>query len=707
MRRFCLWFISLIFIPPILFLAFLLVQSGASYFMPPEKINYFEKFEAMVRDQRNPPEANGFRDLLQTLGPIALEENGLVERIAWKDITTYTERGQRWWTEVWIPYCESLRVDPYPQPIFLGYRPLETFIATAGITGREPPFSVREAASYAQHVAEYIDRAAIEEEKADEEAKENEDAEEEIEWNEGEAAWEETKWNETFDELDESICYRGKYGPIYGDWDQDPMYDHTLFILEPAPDIRYPDLPLPKLTDSEIFAYVDQLRQEPWTAEQNPQAAQWVTETSPLFDTLGAAARKPHYISYYPPCSLISIMVPDLCITRKLARLLMVRCNYRVGNGDIDGAIYDSMTLFHLARHLQQDPILVGRYVGMIIEQMANDTLRLIVHFGKPNSAQLASFQSQLESLPTIPNMQRNIPFEEYMVLNCVQDVYFYSWEKHAPDSDEFAATFVFSDSNGLSEALFNLFRPDLDTVRKVIHRRYTELQEIACDTNIPRRNLKLDEFSKRLKSNPPKGWNAFTYFFPLAVSRQQRSEWMGDRVAELLMPALLSSIYTLNNARSQTDVSRIGLALERFRLARLAEQADIGKTSTSQNSVSNDSTEPASTQRPTPSLLPKTLDELVEAGFLTSVPKDPIAQTDYVYQPGRYVPWQQSFRETAEGKNRPLRPVDLLPTEYLLYGVGRNGIDDTAKWNASHGKIPPDIKISSEIDSPCDDPRF
>ncbi len=740
MRRFWLRFILWSFIVPLLLVAFLLIRCVLDYLLRPEKVDYFGKFEAMVHDQYEPLEDNGFRDLVQTLGPHALLGESYVKRVAWQDIQTGERDGQQWWKEVWIPHCKAFQIDPNAEPKFLRYRPFDEFITTAGITGHEPPLSIRQAVCYAQAVAEYVDQMALAEARADEaeaadaadeDGTENEEVNE-TEWKEyakrREAIWTKEVWDESdwdiFWNEDESGCYRGSYGPIYEDWwkfimDRYPLYSTSPMWRCQTPDVRYPKLPLPKLTNGEALDYFFRLRQEPWTAVQNPQAAQWVIEMSPVFDTLSVAARKPHYLPYYVPYPLQEIRCPDLLLTQDLARQLEIRCCYRVGNGDIDGAIYDTMTLFHLARHLQQQPICVGPLVGVKIERKANEILRLIVHFGNPNSVQLAAFQSQLEALPPTPNLQRILLEEEYMALDCAQEVYFYSWErsaKHEPGTD-FAAQFIFGGDASI-EAIFNLFRPDLDTVCEIIHQHYAELQEIVRDTDIPRRNQRLYEFTERLNIVQPKGWQVIPYLFSLAISKQHRSEWMGNCAANILIPSCRSWIREIDVAQSQTDISRIGLAIERFRLAQLDAQTKTNQTSSNTNS--NDAMESTPTESlaaqpsesslaessPVESLLPKTLDELVEAGFLDALPKDTFTQKNYVYQPGKYIPWQQEFEKMSEVKGVVLS-INLIPTEYLLYGVGPNGIDDTLKWNASHEQTPPDMKQPSPGEVTCDDLRF
>ncbi|MDR1477762.1 MAG: hypothetical protein LBJ00_02345, partial [Planctomycetaceae bacterium] len=81
------------------------------------KVDYFVLFEKTYIDKLSPPEDNGQRLMIAAFGPVVLEQNGLVNEVAWEDMPT-NERSKKWFEEQWLPLCEHLYIDPYRKPMF-------------------------------------------------------------------------------------------------------------------------------------------------------------------------------------------------------------------------------------------------------------------------------------------------------------------------------------------------------------------------------------------------------------------------------------------------------------------------------------------------------------------------------------------------------------------------------------------------------------
>ncbi|MGI6402518.1 MAG: DUF1559 domain-containing protein [Thermoguttaceae bacterium] len=99
----------------------------------------------------------------------------------------------------------------------------------------------------------------------------------------------------------------------------------------------------------ELEKVYKRLLSSPWTAEEFPVVAQWIEENDDYYDLISQAVRKPkfgylHSVSSEPMWNMILPEAPHL---REFAGMLRLRANYRLGAGDVSGALDDveSITL--------------------------------------------------------------------------------------------------------------------------------------------------------------------------------------------------------------------------------------------------------------------------------------------------------------------------------------------------------------------------
>ncbi len=530
----------------------------------PVWIDYFAQFEAMYADQLEHPEQNGFRDVLIAIGPMALEQRPLMQRVAWEDLPT-NELSRTWWNENWLVICDKLHIDPYQRPPFLGYRELSDFVRFEGITGEEPP-------------------------------------------------------------LDE---------------------DDLDYIADT--DILHPDQQA-RLSRDVASDYQMRLANEPWTVAENPQAARWLEETSPVLDMWTKAVRKPVYTSYYPPAPLIAILLPDIQSQRSLARATQIRCQQRIASGEIDAAIEDILTLFYLGRHAQQPNILITRLVGIAIEMMGEQTIRSFVRHGNPSAEQLAALRSQLENLPATPPLDHNLQGEMLMALDTMQRLCGACSEyPKAPQSDE-TITQEFWSALGQNfdkdQTFLRVLNLDWNVMRPRVEACYAEMCEIARISDRTQRNEAQEAFERRWEQIHDKQFS-FTIILKAMLPRTKRTEQVTDICLSAFIPSLKSFYTAVDRTQAWSDLTRIGLSVEQYHAIH--------------------------------GVYPATLDVLVSDGLLAELPIDPFSGRGYIYRPTPFTPPTVLGKNPSEWSWQSFRGFRATP--YLLYGTGDNGLDDTAKW--------------------------
>ena len=150
------------------------------------------------------------------------------------------------------------------------------------------------------------------------------------------------------------------------------------------------------------FSRALELLEKPWTAEEYPPAARWLEENADLFDVLARAARSPRLVFPRKVPALednwpISMNMPDVHALRGFSRLFWIRARYRVGMGDVSGAIDDveTITLFGRALIEPEYSCIVEHLAGVAILGSAFG----VPFFGNPDVAPSADDLARIAEL--------------------------------------------------------------------------------------------------------------------------------------------------------------------------------------------------------------------------------------------------------------------------------------------------------------------
>ncbi|MCL2744706.1 MAG: hypothetical protein FWE67_12725 [Planctomycetaceae bacterium] len=181
----------------------------------------------------------------------------------------------------------------------------------------------------------------------------------------------------------------------------------------------------------------DDLRRElfdrPWTLRDYPMLEEWLKDIDTPLDAIAEAIRKPVFFAPFlqnrksvesgNPQNLLELLLLDIRMLRNVARMFQARANYRIAQGNIDGAIEDKLILKRLGRLVPQGGPLFHYRVGHDIEKVGTGILVGTNPKHPLTEKQIRRLLDGLDTLP--PRMPLNDVFEweRYQGLSAVQDV--------------------------------------------------------------------------------------------------------------------------------------------------------------------------------------------------------------------------------------------------------------------------------------------
>ncbi|GHT40924.1 hypothetical protein FACS189443_1960 [Planctomycetales bacterium] len=274
----------------------------------------------------------------------------------------------------------------------------------------------------------------------------------------------------------------------------------------------------------------------PWTFKDFPVLKNWLDENTAGIDLLGEAVRKPVFraplVRENENVSLIAILLPQIRGIRELSRAVNGRALYRIGIGDIDGAIDDKITLYRLGRYAGQSPFLIGGLVGFAIEGMGA-AIGIDANPDFPaTKEQIERLMREIDALPPRITFAECIETERYCGLGTIQDLF----RRDIPSKHATSLDII-----GLFPSLS--WSVDSNILLVQFNKAYDEM--IAGT---------FDEASFR-SFRPSR--NPFRY-----MTVRSRTERMGDVLLRLLVPAVNGFNKALNRNECADNMQRITLAL-------------------------------------------------------------------------------------------------------------------------------------------------
>ena len=173
----------------------------------------------------------------------------------------------------------------------------------------------------------------------------------------------------------------------------------------------------------------------PWTLEQFPMLSDWIKDVDVPLDAIADAVRKP---VFFMPLLQIQESIQSgtdqmrtirntntllTWLTSNLTRAYSARASYRIGQGDIDGAMNDKLTIHRLVRLNSQKHSLQVRRISMNNEASAME-IPLGANPKHPlTEAQIRRLLDGIDALPLRAPLRDTYEWERFWGLAYVHDV--------------------------------------------------------------------------------------------------------------------------------------------------------------------------------------------------------------------------------------------------------------------------------------------
>jgi hypothetical protein len=175
-----------------------------------------------------------------------------------------------------------------------------------------------------------------------------------------------------------------------------------------------------------------------WTFDDFPMLKNWLDENTAGIDLLGKAVRKHAffvpYIRERETSSFFDVFFHSEATTppKGLAKAAQARAKYRLGIGDIDGAIDDIITMHLLARHIGKQGTLIFYGVATAIEGAAHSMDIACNPEFPPTKEQIQRLITELNALSPRWTWRDVLESERYFVLGNILGDY---WGAGGPQS--------------------------------------------------------------------------------------------------------------------------------------------------------------------------------------------------------------------------------------------------------------------------------
>ncbi|MEM6458673.1 MAG: hypothetical protein AAF710_04710 [Planctomycetota bacterium] len=314
-------------------------------------------------------------------------------------------------------------------------------------------------------------------------------------------------------------------------------------------------------------ALYDTLLDGPWRAEDHPDAAAWLVKNEALLDALAVATEKPRYhvplvIAEGEP--MLTVLLPQLGHSRRLARTWQARAMMHLGAGDLDAAWSDAMAAYRMGRHMRRG-VLIDHLVGISIEALAHGMAEEVVAAPRYDAARARRMLRDFSALPAVRPVAETFAYHERF--SSLDAVYFALTQP---------ARFGDWGMRGVAAAtkVPGFGAVDMNHVLRRFNRHFDAF-EAACRLPTPGgRREAFERYEQQVETNhrglQRRLTDPMTYAVlmhaPRPISRRLVSELVADMLTGILLPALTAATRTETQINQNTAIAPVLVALAGYR---------------------------------------------------------------------------------------------------------------------------------------------
>ncbi len=312
-------------------------------------------------------------------------------------------------------------------------------------------------------------------------------------------------------------------------------------------------------------------RERPWTADDDVVLARWVEANDEAIELFVKASKCSRYYTPYlstpddPGPKVVAILLPIAQESREAVRMLSIRAMYRIGNGDLEGAMEDALACHRLSRLISRGFTIIEVLVGIACDSIAGEINRAISRHPKLSSKMALNYQKQLESLPPLDLMADKIDIgERFMMLDAVTSIV-----KDGPQALQMLGGLAGNgDAGGLGGAIGKFFTRnsvDWNQATKDLNGWYDALVDGMRKPTRVEREKALGMVDAQIQAVMTDTRDKKNLFFAV-LSRKRRTETITNVLVALLMPAVIQAQTASDRADMNMDLTRMALGLEAYR---------------------------------------------------------------------------------------------------------------------------------------------
>ena len=312
--------------------------------------------------------------------------------------------------------------------------------------------------------------------------------------------------------------------------------------------------------------YREKIAKTPFDLGESPEIETWLLERSPVLDLFNESVRKPNYFcpKFFMRDEdwgyLCAILLPDVTAQRTFAQDLQVRIGDRIFRGDLDGAWHDTMSMYLLSRkHYQYEPWGVVQLVGLRIEEMGHESLRLILTHGEPTRELLDKIAADLDSLPPLEYCFNELKMTQLQMHELLKQQQL--WNRSATIS---SSGFVHSGSPSPDEALLAVLPLDQNIAGENLTQLFERsgMMELAEEKYCPPSSAERERFDEKFDKCMQFFDNHLNYptdarLFMSMLTIQSRSRYAADVVFREMFPAISALLAAFDRTQENFESIR------------------------------------------------------------------------------------------------------------------------------------------------------